>query len=147
MNLLAPVKNVMNANLIKVDYTDSLKKVGDVFNSNKIHHLLVVNNEKLVGIISKGDYLFFRRGFIENDVNKKMEKLRLKAYTAADIMTEKIVTLQVDEKLNVALEIFKENLFRAIPILENEELVGLVTTYDIIKYLAADKSAINEYIL
>lgn len=145
MNLLSPIKKYMQTELISVTPEDNLKYIDYLFKNHKIHHLLVLRQNQLKGIISKSDFLFFRRNHTNKEEDKILEELRLKSNTAKVIMTEKVATLNKDDKLNVALEIFKENLFHAIPIEEGGKIVGILTTYDIIKNLADDKEATNEY--
>ena len=54
-------------------------------------------------------------------------------------MTEKNATLRSSDRISVAIETFKENLFHAIPIVDHGKLVGIVTTHDIINCLANRK--------
>jgi len=145
MNLLSNVNSIMSTELITVTRETPLSKVEEIFKANRIHHIPVVNVSRLVGIVSKSDYLFFKRGFNGNGKDSKMDLLRLKTHTVGDIMTKGVATMQHDEKINVALEIFKENLFHAIPIMEDDRLVGILSTYDIIKNLAEGRGATNKY--
>ena len=143
MNLLAPVSSIMTTKLITVSENDPLTKVGEIFDENRIHHVPVVDKGRLIGMISKSDYLFFKRGF--NPEATQYEGMRLRTYSAKEIMTKGIAKLEATDKINVSLEVFKENLFHAIPVIEGESLVGILTTLDIIKHLATDKEAVNEY--
>ena len=145
MNLLAPVSTIMTKDLITVGENDPLKKIGEIFSANRIHHIPVVDNGKLLGLVSKSDYLFFKRGFNGGIIEKDIDAFRLKTHTAGEIMTKGIATLEADERINVALEVFKENLFHAIPILENGKIAGIVTSLDVIKNLAEDRGAENTY--
>ena len=45
----------------------------------------------------------------------------------------------------MALEIFNVNIFHAIPVVDEGRLVGIVTTFDIIKQLSVDNQAVAEY--
>lgn len=60
-------------------------------------------------------------------------------------MTKGIATMSSNERINIALEIFKENIFHAIPIVDEGKLVGIITTHDIIVNLAKDNEAYAEY--
>ena len=60
-------------------------------------------------------------------------------------MTKGIATMNSDERINIALEIFKENLFHAIPVVDKGSLVGIITMHDIIVNLAKDNEAYAEY--
>ncbi len=145
MNLLAPISSIMTRNVITVKPDDTLKFVEDIFAKNKIHHLPVVENERLVGMVSRSDYLFFKRGFNDYNTDDRLDLFRLKSHKVRDIMTKGLAKLEPKDKLNVALEVFKKNLFHAIPIVENDKLVGILTTFDIINNLAEDKEAVNKY--
>lgn len=136
MNVLAPVKTIMSSNLITVNPADKLTRVKEIFDEHNIHHIPVVRFKELVGIISKSDFLHFLRGFSPNDEDRFVNYARLRAYTAEDIMTKGLAKLDPEDRINVALEIFLVNRFHAIPVVKGEELVGILTTYDIIKTLA-----------
>ena len=118
-----PVTSIMTSKLITVVPEDNLAKVYKIFRTNRIHHLPVVNGKKLVGILTTYD-LF------------KLEK-SLKEYgdtLVKDIMTTKLATLDSNAKVGSAVLIFVENLFHAVPIVEGENLVGIVSTLDVMEY-------------
>lgn len=127
---------MMSHPVISVSKSAKVQEVEKLFQTNNIHHLLVLEGSKLVGVISKSDYLFFRRGFHDVDTDKRMDLFRLKKWTAEQIMTTGIATLEPSDKINVALEVFNENLFHAIPIVEEGKAVGILTTYDVIYHLS-----------
>jgi len=144
MNLLAPVRDFMTKKLITVNPKDPLILVRELFEKNNIHHLPVVRYKKIVGMISKTDLLFFQKGLRrEKQATKVLNEIALHNYCAEDIMTTALAKLEPDDRLNVALEVFKLNKFHALPVLENEELVGMLTTYDIIAALAKEPVAIQ----
>lgn len=145
MNILDPVSVIMTPDPITVDATDSLAVVSKIFSTHKIHHIPVTENGELVGIISKSDFLFFKRGFSDSEADKAMEEVRMNNYSAKEIMTKKLAKLEPEDKINVAIEVFKENLFHGIPVVEGKKIVGIVTTYDIIKRLAVDNEAYADY--
>lgn len=145
MNLLDPVEKIMSKNLIVITEDEPLLNVEKIFNLHKIHHIPVVKKERLVGILSKSDFLFFKRGFNDHSTDERIDLFRLKTHSVKDIMTKGIATLNQDERINVALEIFNENLFHAIPIMDGDNLIGILSTYDIIKHLADDRGATNKY--
>lgn len=139
MNVLAPVKTIMSSNLITVNPADKLTLVKEIFDEHNIHHIPVVRFKELIGMISKTDFLYFLRGFSPNDEDRFVNYARLRAYTAEDIMTKGLAKLDPEERINVALEIFLANRFHAIPVVRNDELVSIVTTFDIIKALSKEE--------
>jgi len=135
MNTLAPVSSIMSTDLITVNPKDPLINVKNIFDQNNIHHIPVVRFKKIVGIVSKTDLMYFLKGLEKDRFDKIVNYTRLQSYLVEDIMTTGLAKLEPTEKILVALKVFKENLFHAIPIVEQDELVGIVTTYDIIKSL------------
>ncbi|MFT5165642.1 MAG: acetoin utilization protein AcuB [Saprospiraceae bacterium] len=138
MNVLAPISSIMTTKLFTVNPEDKLEAVKEIFDKHRIHHLPVVRYKKMVGLISKTDLLFFIKGLSENSFDDILNSTRLKNYTAQDIMTTGIAKMEPKDRINIALKVFNENLFHAIPIVEEEELVGIVTTYDIIRALSKE---------
>jgi len=141
MNVLAPVKTLMTTDLITVNPEDKLMKVKEIFEKNKIHHIPVVSYKQMVGLISKTDFIYFMRGFSRSEEDRFVNEARLRAYKAEDIMTKGLAKLSPNQRINVALDIFLENRFHAIPVVEEAggELVGIITTFDIIKALASEE--------
>ena len=136
MDLNAPISTIMSTDLLTVLPTDKLQMVKEIFETNRIHHIPVVRFRQMVGLISKTDLHHFYRGISKSKYDQLLEKSRLNNYTAEDIMTTGIAKLSSQDRIAVAIEVFKENLFHAIPIVDDDELVGILTTFDIISALA-----------
>lgn len=141
MKFTAPVSEYMTRKLITVVPGDPMSVVKEIFETQRIHHIPVVRYKTLVGLISKSDLLHFIRGMETTPYDQLVETGRFNHYKVEDIMTTGIATLESTERLNVALQLFNENLFHAIPIVDNGELVGMLTTHDIIKMLVEEDDA------
>jgi len=131
-----PVSEIMTKKLFTVLPTDSIKKVKEIFEQHNIHHIPVVRYLDLVGIISKVDFYkaIHDTRFESPDVVVTENQKLLENYTAQDLMTKKVVRIEPNEKIGTAVEIFLENYFHALPIItEDNELVGIVSSYDILK--------------
>ena len=140
MDFTAPISTIMTRKLITVAPGDRLTSVKEIFSQERIHHVLVVRHTKLVGIISKTDFVHFLRG-INTPYDKLIEESRLHNYKVEDIMTTGIATLESTDRINVALQVFSENLFHAIPIVDGGEVVGILSTFDFIKKLVEEDNA------
>lgn len=125
----------MSTQLLTVEPNVTLKEVKAVFDQHRFHHLPVVRNKTLVGIISKTDLQHFTRG-MKHTADDERESSRLENYVAEDIMTKGLAKLEANDRINVAIEVFRENLFHALPVMEDGELVGIITTFDIIRLLS-----------
>jgi len=141
MNLKAPVSTLMSTDLITISATDKLQVAKDLFGEKTIHHLPVMEGDKLVGILSKTDYLYFIRPLDKDSNEPYLNEIRLKNYTIGEAMTSRVVSISSNDSLEAALEILTENIFHALPVLDGEKLVGILTTHDILfKLLHPSKS-------
>lgn len=145
MNLLAPISDIMTKQVITVSPEDTLESIHTIFSERSIHHLPVVQAGKLVGMLSKSDFLFFSHASNKDVYEEFLEGMRRRNYRVKDIMTGKLAKLEPSDRINVALEVFKVNKFHALPVVEGDTLVGIVTTFDIIDYLARDQKAEMKY--
>jgi len=139
MNQLTPLSEIMTTDLITVNPEDKLMKVKEIFDNNLIHHIPVVRFRKIVGIISKSDLLFFMKGMGMPRHADALNEGRLLVTRAQEIMTKGLAKLEPTDRINAALEIFRENILHALPIVKNDELIGILTTHDIITALADKK--------
>lgn len=137
MNIQDPISTIMSTDLMVVQSEDKVVVVKDIMEVNGIHHVPVVNFNQLIGLISKSDLLHFLKGMNDNSYQDLMNDVRLKNYTAEEIMTEDLECLEPEDSIEKAIELFQENRFHAIPIVKDtDDLVGILTTFDIINLIA-----------
>jgi CBS-domain-containing membrane protein len=128
----------MTTNLITVGPDERMERVDEIFNNNEFHHLPVVDeNKKLVGILSKTDYLMLCNSFtiFNTRIAKEQNRRLFASMLVKEIMQKNTAKLHPDNEVLLAVGFFKENLFHAIPIVDAEDkLVGIVTTFDLINH-------------
>jgi len=141
MNLFHPVSTIMTANPITISPSSPIAEVESIFNEHKFHHIPVLKGGKLVGLVSKSDFLLFKHSGSSDHDEQKNQDTRMNRHVVEEIMTTGIAKLKSSDKISVALAIFRENIFHSIPIVDEDRLVGILTTYDIITQLLVDKEA------
>ncbi|HAD13941.1 MAG TPA: CBS domain-containing protein [Saprospirales bacterium] len=150
MNIFAPISSIMtdHKHLVTVDPEESLSKVKEIFEGHKFHHIPVVHFREIVGIISRTDFEHFMGGASHFEEDKYVNQLRLDRAKASDIMVKRLGKVSSDDRINVALEVFMVNRFHALPVVDDGELVGMLTPYDIMlalsKQVPADSSLVYE---
>ncbi len=132
MKLSTPVSQLMTRDVITVAPTDKLQVAKDWFGGQNMHHLPVMEEDKLVGILSKTDYLYFLRPINDESNEPYLNKLRLKNYTIEEAMSKRVVSINSSDTLKKALEILTENVFHALPVVDSGRLVGIITSHDIL---------------
>lgn len=129
----------MTTKLVTVGPEENLLTVKKIFAENSFHHIPVVRFKTIVGIISKTDFNHFMDGVSHAVEDKIVNESRLQRAKAEDIMTKGLGKLEPEDRINVALEVFSRNWFHALPVVQNDELVGMVTTQDIIRAILDEK--------
>lgn len=127
------ISQIMSRNPVTVSLDDHLDIVKDIFDHAKFHHLLVVDEGKLCGVISDRDLL--------KSISPNIGTNR---YTARDletlaqpvhrIVTRKPITLDAEASVDDAVAIFNSHRISCIPIVDEEGVaVGIVSWRDIMK--------------
>lgn len=129
------ISEVMKKKVISLHPKDDISMASDIFDKYKIHHIPVLVNSKVVGIISLGDLLFMNRKNKANQ-DKYPSFLQLGLKSIEDIMTRNPYTIDSGSSLGDALDLMIERRVNCLPVVLNEnELVGIITTFDLINYL------------
>ena len=120
-----PISSIMTKNVITLSPTDTLGQARHLLLTHKIHHLPVVQDgRRLVGMVTSWD--MFKLG-------KSLEEYQ--HMLVADVMTRHLATMEPDQHIGAAAEVFMEHLFHAVPIVDDKgNLEGIITTTDVIRY-------------
>jgi len=125
-----PVTTLMTKNVICVSPEQHQLDVKHIYEKKNFHHHIpVIKNEKLVGMVSLVDFMYNIAGGGMDDDYKIYKELKVK-----DIMTSKPFSLTTEASVEEVAQVLSLGNYHAIPILENDKLVGIVSTADIIKF-------------
>lgn len=142
-NLNITVKELMTTEVVTVNHLDLMMKVKEVFDTNNFHHLPVVDKDhKLLGIISQHDFNKVLTTFsvFKNSKAEIANRRFMMSLLAKDVMTKQVARLHPEDAISIAVGIFKENLFHALPIIDDENrVVGMLSTYDLLNYAFDEK--------
>jgi len=124
------ITKVMTKNVVSVSPDQSVLDVKHIYENKKFHHHIpVIENGKLVGMISLIDFMYNIAGAGMSDDNKVYKELSVR-----DIMSQKPFYLTTNSTIEEVAKVLTEGYYHAIPILDNDKLVGIVSTADIIKF-------------
>jgi len=134
----ALVRDVMTTDLITVSQFDTLETVSELFSDNNIHHLIVMDENQLVGIVSSTDLERAKHGkslFINRN-EEGLEEALLKSIYVGSIMTINVESVKDTATLRQVYDQFKLNAYRCLPVLnEDQKLVGLITPIDLLDHV------------
>jgi len=159
MRKVMKVKDAMNINVITCKPDDHISTLVDLFKNKHISGMPVVENEKVVGIVSETDLLkLFKTPEISDDMllpspfeiiempirsvirfeefKKALEDMHMKP--VRDIMKKKIYSVSPDSTLEEASDIMVKHRVNRLPVIEKGILVGILVRSDIIRGLSKE---------
>lgn len=124
------VKDFMSADLVVVDPQTKIFDAVDLMKKHDIHRLPVIDNGKLVGLITEGT--------IQEALPSKATSLSvyeanylLNKTVVADVMIKDVKTIHPKAQLEDAVYTMRQNNIAVLPVLDNDQLVGIITNNDI----------------
>ncbi|WP_323788036.1 CBS domain-containing protein [Psychroserpens sp.] len=135
MKKRTPVSTIMTKNIIAVNRTDDLETAEKLFKQNKIRHIPVVSGDVIIGMLSFTDLLRISFADATNEDDTEVDTVVYNMFTIDQVMSKNVVTVNSETTIKDVAEILAKNEFHALPVVDNGELVGIVTTTDLINYL------------
>jgi acetoin utilization protein AcuB len=129
------IDRIMHTDLITVSPHTTLVQARDIIEKNKIDHLLVVNDKKkLVGIVSDRD---LKQNWASPATSLSTHELNylLTKVLVSMIMIKTVVTVPTSTTIERAALIMQQNRISALPVLEDGELAGIITSTDVMAVL------------
>lgn len=130
-----PVSTIMTHSVICMKKEDNLEDAKYLFKIHHIRHIPIVSGKSIIGMLSKTDLQ--RKGLWYDDEvdNDSVSKLVRTNTTIEEVMTKKLTCVSSSTSVKKVAEILAKEEFHALPIVDNNILIGIVTTTDLIKFL------------
>lgn len=128
------VRDLMTENVATVQSQDDLTVVYDLMDSRRIRHLPVVDQGELVGLVTQRDLL---RGALGEAGGLPMSAQRamLSSIRVEAVMVSEPTTVEAETALREAGELLLENKLGCLPVVEGQELVGILTESDFVRHV------------
>lgn len=129
-----PVSGIMTRNVLHIDVNDSLHEAERLMTVNHIRHIPVTDSGKLVGMLSLNDLL--RLNFVES-YGADEEAIDASIYdmlSIDQIMVSHPRSVEHSTSIADVARVFVERDFHALPVVDGDQLAGIVTTTDVIRY-------------
>ena len=129
-----PVSRIMTETVVVIEADRPVSEVLDCFFQYPIHHLPVVRDGRLVGMLSSADVMKLEH-FVPKSAADRASYLD-ERLTIEQLMHRPVVSLRANVSLGDAAERLIESGVHAVPIVDDEDRVlGMVTTTDIMRSL------------
>ena len=120
MNLV----NLMKTDVVTTFPAEDAAAAWELMQMKRCHHLVVIGDEGVVGILS------------ERDLGGKNGGPIREGRTVEDLMSKGVVTATPETSLHEAAELMRGGSLGCLPIMEGDRLQGIVTTTDLLKLIA-----------
>jgi CBS domain-containing protein len=133
------VRDIMQEKIVTLSVTDRLSTVEDIMTLGRVRHIPVVRLGRLVGVVSERDLL---RASLSNLAHRSDERRAfLEGVDIAQVMSAPPVTVGPDASVEEAACVMADRKIGCLPVVDGDELVGLVTETDLLRYFAGRLSA------
>jgi CBS domain-containing protein len=138
------VKNILSvkgSNVVSIEPTATLETAVRTLAQHKIGALLVLGTDRrIIGILSERDIV---RVLAEQGASALTQPL-------AQVMTRKVFTCSPSETISVIMERMTAGKFRHVPVIDQDQVVGVVSIGDVVKYrlqeMEHESAALRDYI-
>lgn len=114
------LKDVMTRNIKSIDVSDSIEKAAKLMMECRIGSVLVMSGNKVAGILSTRDIVY---------KHVALGKGKL----AKDIMSTNLIKISPDKTIEDAARLLASKKIEKLPVFDNDKLVGIITSNDILR--------------
>ena len=113
---------------------DTIRHALEVMALHNIGALLVLQEQKLVGIFSERDYArkVVLKGKSSNDAK------------VSEVMTSKVITINTKQSIDQCMQIMTDNHIRHLPIVNDTQVMGLISIGDVVREMIAYQKSMIE---
>lgn len=130
------VKEIMNPNVISLASNASIKEAAELMSSQKIGSIVIVDENKPIGIITERDFV---------------TKITLKPFSGdskvSEVMSSPVIHVSSDQSVADVIDIMANKEIRKVPVIDNGKIIGMVTGTEFLRLFvqATDADMQNVY--
>lgn len=119
---------IMSTNLITLPPTATLADACDLIGEHRIHHIPIVHDDRLVGLVTLTDVLAATDSFLRDPDHRIHEN----DIPLRDVMITDIATIDVQASLRQAALFMEKHQIGCLPVMSNDKLRGIITDTDFV---------------
>ena len=134
---MSTVRNILQKKgnaVFSVSPDSSVYDALETLENKNLGGLVVVENGKLIGIFTERDYA--RKVILKGRSSKET--------LVRDIMSSHPIFVTPDSTINDCMQLMSDKFIRHLPVLENDQLIGVISIGDLVRYIINEKDFIIE---
>ena len=130
------VREMMSQDIEVVDRNDTLRTAEERMAAKQLRHLPVLEQGEVVGLVTQRD-LFKAAMSSTMGYGEKAQQAYLQSVRVKEIMTYPVVTVAPDISVAAAAEMMINKGIGCLPVVDAQQLIGIVTKTDLLRCLHA----------
>jgi CBS domain-containing protein len=133
---MTKISDIMTREPNTIDVRDPLTDALRALDNAPYHHLIVMENYEPIGMVSSTD-IYRLLHELDADMDGSFSSYLDQQYTLEDAMSPGLHSVQIDDTVADAARLLSSGSFHSVAVLDETDLVGIVTTTDLAKYIVA----------
>jgi CBS domain-containing protein len=121
------VKNMMKKQIISIDVSLTVKEAAKMMEDTGVSCLVITKENTPVGILTERDF-----------VTRITSLDKSSSTSVQDVMSRPLITISPSDTAGKLAEVMKEKRIHKVPVIEGNQLVGIVTATDLIRKCIID---------
>jgi len=128
------VEDWMTESVLAVDTYDSIAIARQLMAKHRVNQLPVLDNDHLVGIVTDRDIRDAYPTSMMIDQTRAIDSFAEKV-TVEEVMTHDVLIVRPETPLAAAVRLLRKHRIGALPVVQEKNLVGIITRSDILEYV------------
>lgn len=122
------IEAIMSTNLITVAPSATLAEARTLMHDHRIHHIPVVDEGKLIGLVTLTNVLAATDSFLRDPQNR----IHANEIVVKDAMVPDVATVDINASLRSAALFIEKHKIGCLPVMDDDKLVGIITDTDFV---------------
>jgi len=122
------IEAIMSTNLITVSPTATLAEARTLMHDHRIHHIPVIDDDKLIGLVTLTNVLAATDSFLRDPKNR----IHANEILIKDAMVPDVATVDFHASLRHAALFIEKHKIGCLPVMDDDKLVGIITDTDFV---------------
>ncbi len=135
MKKRVPVSKIMTTNVVTLTKNDDLVTAEELFKKHRIRHIPVVSGDTILGILSYTDLMRISFADAVDENENEVDTMVYNMFSIEQVMVKNVISVPPTATVKEVAQFLAQKEFHALPVVDENKLVGIVTTTDLIRHL------------
>ncbi|MFS4417936.1 CBS domain-containing protein [Maribacter sp. 2307ULW6-5] len=137
MKKRVPVSQIMTKNVLTLSIKDDLDQAEALFKKHNIRHIPITAGKQVMGMLSYTDLMRISFADAVGEDEYDVDTTVYNMFSIEQVMVKDVICVSPQTTIYEVAAFLAQREFHALPVVQDDQLVGIVTTTDLINYLLA----------